>query len=201
VCHDINALRAVNLLALAHALEEMGLASTFDILESAYNELLGLVKTAAEQSWSDRPAKVVTAESLRQAIRAWVDPLPGQTAIMKLERKMSAAGLGETDIVAAKELRRRYRQECLTPRYLTIEDHDGLSVEILVRLLRLRAMRASGQVSTEGAVFHAVCLDSIGRPFATVSEEHARNLPPGYTEGCMYDIVSRCAHDFVKVSV
>ncbi|MHB9023425.1 MAG: dsDNA nuclease domain-containing protein [Armatimonadota bacterium] len=199
VFHDTTTLSNENKLSLTRALEGMGLDRGSEVVDSVYSELLGHVKSAAEQNWSNREAKVVTAGSLRRLLLLWVDPLPGESAIVKLEKKMIAAGLGSDDIATAKELRRRYLGERLTPQYLATGDQEELGAEILLRLHHLRSARAAGLAPTEGTEFHTVCLDAVRQPFTSVDNDRARTLPVGYTEGCMYDIVSRCQHGFVRI--
>jgi hypothetical protein len=198
--HTRDALENSNKLLIMKILEEMQLDAYSDTIEAVYQDLLTLVKTAAEQPWCNRDQKMIKAPELRAFIENSVSPYPLLSQNKKLEAKMSSAGLDVTYIETAKELRRTYLTEMRSRRYLEIESLRYYTIGVLNRLLRLRSDFDSGLIRADGVHFHAECLRNIqqlidGRP-STIKKP-----PEGFVDGCMYDITSRCKHRFTRLTL
>ena len=108
---------------------------------------------------------------------------------------MTRAQIPQSIIDNANDLRRRYREERLKPKYMTGRDMHHIEGEITAALQDLRSQLAAGIIKESGVEFHARCLtllDDLRNRFPSPQP------PKSFISGYMYNIVDRCLHRFIK---
>lgn len=164
------------------------------------SRLRDMAQTCAKAKWEpDREKKIVTQD----AFVAWwkgrlADALAAASTISgeKLRAKMSEAGLSQSLIQHASELRREFSTEARLPRYMEPNLANTLKSRVSSEILSLQAeVEAKGDVGVTGAQFHDMCIKRIDMMVATIpsGQEHA-----AFLKGGMYDIADRCLLRFVR---
>lgn len=194
--HTRESIEQSNRLLLIEFLQKEDLGYFPDIIEGVYQDLLTLVKTAAEIPWAHQQKKMIGRAVFREFILKAVDPYPNVGPMKKLEEKLAEAGLDSADIQTAKELNRQFVARYRDPSYLDLGMRGELATGVLARLLSLRAKLNSGQLAQNGVKFHASCLEDVQQYVS--QKASGENVPAGFAEGCMYNITSRCSHKFAK---
>lgn len=195
-------IRRSNLFELMIFINGVGDYIDTDQLETyIYEPLLKLVRDAAEARYAiNRAKKRILKSELSQWIRTLIKKVvfgSSATSGKKMQDKMERANIAEDLIASAHDLRRRYRQEALQPKYLEPTDHELLQGEIDSLLLRLRAKLDAGEINDSGASFHNRCLEELEKLRGST---RFANIPPAFVvNGYMYYIADRCRHRFVRL--
>lgn len=200
VKHDSIAVENQAIRKLRKFLEQQGFVIGEEQLEELYRRLTRRVYQAGlEDCNTNSESKRIKKADLQR----WIIDITTQTLhpVMgrsnRMQGKMEAALLPDDIIEMAKEERRRYREEILNPKYLTIDEHHLVEGEVLAQLQVLKAKLDVGIIDLQGPEFHALCLEKL--------EEIKRDLPLKTSvplvilHGNMYDIVNRCYHRFNKI--
>jgi hypothetical protein len=116
-----------------------------------------------------------------------------------LERKMCAAFIPSVSVETAKDQRRRYLQEIRHPKYLSIDRRDAAEAEGLARLHRLKIQLDAGELSDNGLQF-------LSRSQQTLldyrnSMDGEPKPPDWFIFGFLYEVMNRCKHDLVQVTI
>jgi hypothetical protein len=192
------ALVAENKLRLTELLEKLGLPVYVDTAQDIYQRLLWRVKRAAEADFaSERSTKILKASELREWLKAQVSSSPTVGSNSVLTQKIKAAA-GATSLAEnAVEMRVHVNQEFRQQAYLNLQDSRFIFESVHGVLHQLQAKLDSGEISIEGAAFHSLCID---RVIAVKQQCTHMTKPPteAFLLGCMYEIVSRCRHRFVR---
>lgn len=199
-CHDEAALAANSKVRLMRLVESFGFPVSSAVVESLYEELLSMVKLAAEQNWANKELKMIKKEWLIDKIKQILKPYPNLKHEEKLRKKLSDGGLDSTYIESAKELRRQYNNEVRQPKFLELEGREYFDNEVLARLLELRSKLDSGLINDNGVVFHHLCLTALNE-LKNNRPSHIQEPPEGFLQGSMYEITSRCWHRFVRAFI
>jgi len=116
-----------------------------------------------------------------------------------IQEKMARAQIPQDTIETAKEQRRRYREESLKPQYLMTRDIRLIDDEVTAALQDLRAQLDAGTITDIGVQFHARCLQRLTELHDQLPISPKPSL--AFLHGCMYNIVDRCLHRFVRVEL
>lgn len=193
-------LEKINCFNLLKVLEQMGSPIATDSAINVYNDLLALVKQAAEKLDTEREKKFLKAGEIRTFIKKRAAPFPGLGPNETLEKKLSDARLPDADRATAQELRRAYIMAIRTRSYLETGGTPTYTTAILHKLLNLRTERDSGQLPAMDDVhFHAMCLQRVNDVMAAPAS-NTDTTPAELGAGCMYDITARCRHRFTQVN-
>lgn len=192
------AVRDHNLDQLDHFVSVVGGYLAHDQRRELYETLLAIVKTAAEAApLTSKAQKKLRRQDMisyvTEAIQKAQHPslaYGGQA----LQRKM--AGLSQSVIDTAWDLRGRYRREILAPRFLSINDRELLEAEVEAQLHALRVRLDANILQDSPEQFHSRCCDllqSLSTQLQTLSRP-----PLSLLQGAMYDLTHRCLHRFTK---
>ncbi len=196
--HSLESLENENKLKLLQLVHEEYLLS--DQLTELYRKLLVRVNIASMTRWLDDPErkkfkKKDFTEWFEQQLTNIVNPLvtKGETPI---QMKMATAGISQDNIDSANNQRRSYKEELLKPNYLKLRDTRLIEGEIVATLLNLRTQLDAGFIVSTGREFHATCLQELD----DLRNQLSISPPPplAFLQGCMYNIVNRCLHRFVR---
>lgn len=195
-----------NLLAIQRLTEQAGEFLASDQLNEIHAKLLVRVKDAAEATWENNGDR---KKLLRQSLRQWFVALihsaahPGiVNAGEHLHAKMATASLPADAIETAANLRRRYREEVLKPRYMESKDRHVVEGEVEAALLKLRSELDAQIVPDDGPAFHAQCLRTIAEVRSRLEAVDTLSSVPldQFMLGFMYNLVDRCPHRFRRAS-
>jgi hypothetical protein len=198
--HSELAVKKDNLLRLMKISASQGTPLLPDFAESLLDELRIWVGRAGAARWHpNRDAKIITRSALlawwerrvREILEGAASPSGGN-----LSGKMRAASLTDEMVRIALELRRDYASEIRTPRFLDLDESARLQSRVKAELASLRARFVAGQISVDGAAYHALCLNRMD----AVNVEHSVGTQDrsAFLKGCMYDITDRCLHRFAR---
>ena len=195
--HPEAALAARNEWNLLKFLEDAGIPVFTDTVVELYQRLLWRVKTAAELRFlTNRAKKILLKAELAKWLCEQSVPLPTKGTDAKLEQKLRAAKQPGDTISSAIEMRRLYNQELRKPSYLTLDDAKLITDKVRGVLHQLRTRMDGGELA-EGEPFHRTCIDK-----TIAVKDDCSGMATKATEsmllGCMYEIVSRCRHRFVR---
>ncbi len=199
-CHEFDALENANKVRVLNLLNNLGVLGSTDAVDSLYEGLLAIVKSAAEQPRTEMNKKMIKKEWLHEQVRLILNPYPNLKHDETLSQKLTDGGLDKTYIETAKDLRRQYNKEIRQPRFLEPSDRDYLQTAVLARLLELRSKFDSGIIQSNGIAFHESCLENL-RDLCNNHPVQVQKPPEGFLQGCMYEITARCKHRFVKLSI
>jgi hypothetical protein len=168
--------------------------------ETIEGELRSWAYDAGRAFWiPDKAKKIISRD---QVVSWWnarlISIADGASSISggKLREKMDEAQLSEDQIRMALELRREYALLVRTPRYMTENNVPTLQRRVKSELASLRAKQIAGQLASDGAIFHSICIqnmDGISQSLSNQTEDQS-----AFLKGCMYDIADRCLHRFVR---
>jgi len=190
-----------SLLLLDKIIEQRGTTLFQEQKNDLYEKILVRVYNASKEHPNDDLGK---KRITRQEFTSWFnDTLDNilntrdQRDSSPIVKKMSAASISKDSIDMAVDLYRRYRQEILNPQYLRIRDITSMETEVSACLHNLKIKHDIGVFNDNGVEFHNRCIDELdilkqSLPI-TPSPTH------GLLQGCMYNIVKRCLHRFVRV--
>lgn len=196
VAESETAITNANLNELDAWLEKEGLSLFSDQRRELYERLLRRMMRASLQRWRDDAAA-------KQLVRGlFIEWLRGQVAEVQgvpttksgeiLRRKMTDAGIDNGVIETAADLRRRYRQRELDPKYMSDGETSAMEAEAIATLNHLLGRLDSGALVIDGVAFHTACLDALhglkgSFPAASLSTLQA----------VMYVAAERCRHRFL----
>jgi len=198
--HSQESVKSANLIKLAELVEAQGEYLFTDQREELYQRLLTRVNNAALARWHDDAEK----KKLRKIdFRAWFTQQLAnliRPAVLGggrlVQEKMARAQIPQDTIETAKEQRRRYREESLKPQYLLTRDLRLIDDEVTAALQDLRSQLDAGTITDLGVQFHARCLQRLTE---LCDQLPISPKPPlVFLHGCMYNIVDRCLHRFVR---
>lgn len=194
---DQQAVSQDNLLRINALAYDFGFQVAPDQLEAIYGDLLGLVRAAAEAPPGNAKQRI-TRDSFRAHLMDAVRRHSlGPEARPGLGGKLKEAGFPQSVVVNAVDLRMKYRQEVLTPKYFTSEDRDRFETEVQAALHELQVGFDGGQFTETPTQFLIRCLHEIE---ALRHAWGARGPSRSIVQGMMYDLTHRCLHRFHKVS-
>lgn len=183
-------------------LENRGDYPPQDLLEELYGKLLSKVNDAASAPFAPDPGlkRIDRSSFIEWFEKTLNDALhPGAKGSgKKMQEKMELAGIPSDSIEMAHEQRRYFRSVFLEPKYLKTNGRDFILQEVGARLHKLKAQLDSGDLVQSGPEFHSHCLNEL--------EEYCRSLitenpvPLSMLYGCMYNVVDRCLHRFMRAS-
>lgn len=165
-------------------------------------ELRAKVKKASDALWDPDPKvkMFVRGEMLAWWKKRIAELHSGATTQSsgKLREKMQDAGIDETQIRLAIELRREYASIVRTRKYMADYELKALQQNVKAELVQLQSRLFGGDLKLDGKSFHLKCLANldgldVARKLGTASRK-------GFMVGCMYDITDRCLHRFNRNS-
>lgn len=182
-----------------------GVGEYFDpeqVEQKIYEPLLKKVREAAETRHAiDRFKKRIQKAHLVQWLANLLQEIAFSSAPMsvrKMQEKMERAEIPSDAIATAHEMRRRYRQESLNPKFLEPADYDLLQGEIDAALHQLRSKLDAKEIDESVVEFHNRCLSIIQ---SICTSTRFPNPPPlFFAQGYMYYIVGRCRHRFIRLN-
>ena len=197
--HSIESIKNDNLRKLTKLVEAEGEHFFSDQLDELYEKLLAKVYNAALR-WRDNAERKKFKKDdfvawFRQELAKMAHPaIPGGGKLAR--EKMVRANLPPDVIATANDQRRRYREETLRPQYLKVRDMRLIEDEIAANLNVLRSQLDAGIITDSGVEFHARCLQRL----CDLRDRLPISPSPPLTifQGCMYTIVDRCLHRFVR---
>jgi len=200
VIHSLDSINNANKLNLSQLVEAQEEYLFDDQLTELYEKLLIRVHKASMARWRDGPEhkklkKIDLTKWFEQQLRNIAYPVATEDG-MPIQNKMSAAGISQDVIDSANDLRRHYREEILKPQYLKIRDMKLIEGEVTATLHYLRSQLDTGVIVESGSKFHARCLQKLAHLRKELSISPP--LPLVFIQGCMYNIVNRCRHRFVR---
>lgn len=190
-----NGIAATNQLALTAFAEKHGVVLSRLQCEVLYERILTKVQQASKTKWEEQPAdKAICKAEFEQFV---IDEITRGGNInyadsARLVEKMKKAGLIDSEIEAALELRRRYLKEVYAPKYLDTDKRDLVEGEVLTRLQVLKANKSLASQLESGPVFHAKCIEAMQK----LRESGWSTSPEFMFLGCMYEVTARCRHQF-----
>lgn len=199
VCDSTDAIKNKNLLKLVAAVEARGEYLAYDQIDELYAKLLNLVRDAAMER-DVRAKKKITRGQFREWFARAIESANPHSAVggARMKEKMVAAGIAGDQIATALELKRRYRLEVLTSKYLKMDQRRLMEGEIQAKLQQLRAMLDAGEMVSDGLEFHSICLQALDSIRAGLI---ASPIPPlDLMQGYLYNLTDRCLHRFMRVS-
>ena len=203
VRHDERSVRNANIRTIARILEHRGDYLTEDQKTEVYMLLLGYIAEAGKADYKKRPdLKRISATKMSEWFNGLVARILHPASLGTGEecgRKMKKAGIPEDTVLASQELRRSYRREVLRPEYLAVRDRRLMEGEVLATLQRLKAQLDAGVISDSGIEFHQRCIEELKSLQVSMMKKGA-DLPFMLFEGCMYNVVDRCLHRFLRVT-
>jgi hypothetical protein len=203
--HDIGAVNNDNLLRIHSISEQIGEYLARDQIEELYAKLLGKVRVAAEANWVFVEAKKIHRTDFIQWFTKMIQMAahPGQAnAGENLKRKMELADMGH-EVQTAANLRRRYRESVLQPRYISQPDRALVEGEIEALLHKLRSDLDTQAIHDNGPSFHSRCLQEISKIRSELEKSNIlESVPPEHLMiGFMYNLTDRCPHRFAKAGI
>lgn len=198
--HSFESIKNENLLKLSRLVEAEEEHLFSDQLDEWYQILLTVVHNAALARWRDDPERKKFKKAnfviwFRRELTQMVHPtVIGGGRLVR--EKMARANLPTDVIATANDQRRRYREETLKQQYLKTRDMRLVEDEVIANLHALRSQLDAGIITDSGVEFHARCLQRL----SDVRSELPLSIPPPlvFLHGCMYNIVDRCLHRFVR---
>lgn len=196
VAESETALKNANLNALDVWLEKEGISLFSDQRQELYERLLRRMMRASLPRWRDDASakkllRGLFAEWMRSQV-AEVQGVPTTKSGEILRRKMAAAGIDTGVIDTAADLRRRYRQRELDPKYMSDGDTAAMEAEAIATLNHLLSRLDSGALAVSGVAFHTTCLDALHGLKSTFPTASLSAL-----QAVMYVAAERCRHRFV----
>jgi len=197
--HSLESLKNANTVSLNYIAQSRGYQLLSDQLQNVYETLLSKVYLASMASWYSNPDN---KKFTKQTFTAWfnekleqtINPVPIGIG-NKIRYKMTRANIPDDAIATAIWLQRKFKKEILTPKYLDISDIDYVEAEVIATLQNLRSKLDSGLLNESGLDFHAECLKEISK----LKDELGRSdIPLSIFQGCMYNVVDRCLHRFLR---
>ena len=201
--HSFDSVKNANLLKLANLVEAQGDYLFVDQLEELHEKLLTRVYDAALIRWHDNDEgkkfkKSDCTKWFANQLQKMIHPIaPGGGAVVR--DKMARALIPQDTIDTANAQRRRYRKEILRPQYLKSHDMRLTEGEVIATLQDLRSQLDAGSITDSGVEFHSRCLQRLSelRDQLPISP----SPPLVFLQGCMYNIVDRCLHRFVRIDI
>jgi hypothetical protein len=157
-------------------------------------ELRVMAKTASDLLWTPHRLRKIIS---RETIVAWwqgklreIGEGAAQKSGGKLAEKLAAVGVSDDIIELAVELRRDYGALVRSPRYMETDETRAVQGRVKSDAMSLRTRLMSGVLRTDGAGFHARCVQQMD----IINAERPAGLPDqsAYLKGCLYDIADRC---------
>lgn len=200
--HTEQAVRKDNLLRLLRFSAKVGRPLLPEPAELLLDELRAWAKAAGDAKWEpDRDKKIISREALWEWwTRRTSELIDGAAAPSagKLLTKMIDAGLPSDVMGLAIEMRRDYAAAARTSRYMEAEEIEQLQRQVKSEVMSLRARLVAGQLTLDGASFHALCIDRMDA--MNNARPAAREDRSAFLKGCMYDIADRCLLRFTRVA-
>ncbi|MFZ1527464.1 MAG: dsDNA nuclease domain-containing protein [Ferruginibacter sp.] len=186
-------------------LEASNLVLLEKMIDTCFHSVLFLDQK--QELYQSLLAKVQQASSLdrttfnKVSLQEWFEERLKETSIPKkgtekLIEKMGYAGLDNTQIETAKELKWIYKRETLENQYIGRLAINSFKVDAVALLQDLKLKLDAGELEEinikEGISFHKYCIkkvDELGE---------AQKINNALARGCMYDITNRCLHRFKK---
>lgn len=194
--------RNENLLNLERVLEANGLLLDSDQRQRLYDRLYLRVQDASlacgiNQKDAKRLKKADLLTWLTAQANDILHPKPAGTSAA-LERKLTEAQVPAASVEAAKEQRRRYLQEVRNPKFLSLEDRDGVEDQAFARLHRLKTQLDAGLFTDDGRQF----LDRCQKMLLDLRDSLTSDPKPpdSFMLGYLYDVMNRCRHELVRAS-
>lgn len=187
-----------NLLTLDRYADRIGAQLAPDQREEVYRRLLTIVKDAALAK------NIENKKLLRQDLALRLNQVIAETQHPatigggdKLRGKMEKAGLPTEYIETALELRRHFRTEVLSPKYMPGKDIQRVVGEVQSTLHCLLVDLDAGVIAESGTDFYRRCISSLEQ----LRTELPMEPPPPKTVvyGSMYELTNRCLHRFARV--
>jgi hypothetical protein len=197
IVHGEPQVRQANILKLQRHIEATGVTLALDQIEELYSGIVSRVADASRARWEEgADAKQIR----RRDVVDWLERSVERATSPKLARanfvpKMRTAGLSVTDIAAAQELRRRYHQERLNPKYLSTTQYELVEAECLALLQRLRAQFDINRTMSSQQ-FYSHCLEQTSQ--LVVNLRRAGEVPLFFAQGYVFEVVNRCLHRFAR---
>ena len=203
VLHDSEAVQDHNLRQLTEIAKRMNMALFPDQVTSVYDlVLLKVSKASALDKRAIQSGGKLKREEFAQWIKdqireAYDAGRSGGPTLLK--QKLTAAGLDDVAIANANELRRHYREMSLDPTYLDLQNMESWENEIRGLLNRLRARMDSGEIQSDGVIFHSTVLEAISE----MRRSYVGPMVPSESslQGLMYHITALCQHRFVRADL
>ncbi|MBI1682695.1 dsDNA nuclease domain-containing protein [Caulobacter hibisci] len=196
VAESATALENANLKMLDAWLEKQGEVLFSDQRKDLYERVLRRMMKASLPRWRDgAEAKKLGRELFLQWMRGQIAEVKGISSNKAgeiMRRKMDDAGIETGVIDTAEDLRRRYRQRELDPKYMADSGTAEMEAEAIATLNHLLSQLDSGALAVNGVAFHGACLNALAAlktsfPGATLSALQA----------VMYVAAERCRHRFI----
>ena len=199
----LEAVQGRNIETLERLAESLGGFLALDQRAELYQQVLAVVKQAAEAHWltsatrKKLPRNKIVEFFARELQRAQHPAFAAGGE--SLRQELRDAELSTEVIESAWDLRHRYRQERLAPRYLSVGDVEMIEGEVGAVLHDLRSRFNAGGLSDTPAEFHERCRAAVVDLRATLA---LPSPPPLFMLlGAMYDRVSRGLHRFTRVDL
>lgn len=196
----LEAVRSRNLETLERFAESAGAFLAQDQRAALYQQLLALVKQAADAPWLTEEARKklprakVTEFFSRELQRAQNPSLAAGGEVLRQE--LRNAGLSPQVVESACDLRHRYRRERLAPRYLSVDDAEMIEGEVGAVLHDLGSQFNAGILLDTPVQFHERCRAAVVALHGSLAFPTA---PPLFSLlGAMYDRVHRGLHRFTR---
>lgn len=196
VSESETALQNANLNALDAWLEKEAIGLFSDQKRELYERLLRRMMRASLPRWrDDAAAKKLVRGLFVEWLRGQVAEVQGVSTTKSgeiLRRKMADAGIDNGVIDTAADLRRRYRQRELDPKYMSDGETAAMEAEAIATLNHLLSRLDSGALIVNGVAFHTACLDALHGLKSTFPTASFSTL-----QAVMYVAAERCRHRFV----
>jgi hypothetical protein len=202
VRHSEEAIKNKAVLKIRRILEKQSTFLAEDQIEEVYSRILRKVWDAgvADHRFDLKAKRITKAEFLAWFTKA-VDVVLHPASVSggkKMQEKMEYAGIAADTIKTALEERRYYREEVLSPQYLSIVDRGLMEREVLAALQQLKSKLDTGAFTDSGPDFHEKCLAKL--EVVQHSLQLASKPPLVFLHGYMYNVVDRCLHRFRRAT-
>lgn len=193
------AVKEHNMILTLSVAKEMSHYLFSDQLEEIYNKLLQKVhNVAAPEKQASIEEKILKRDDLYQWLKKAIELQSSPSAIGSdaLKKKMNNAKIPEASVSMAVEQRRRYREERLSPKYLSLLDMEKVEGDIAAKLHQTLAGLDAGEINESGVQFHSRCLNIIQGLHDSLSR--TIQAPLYFFQGYMYDLTNRCLHRYAR---
>lgn len=184
-------LQAKNLILLEDTIyKDRQIQLPIDQKKELYQQLLSLVRDASLPNQKN--------SMNRSEINQWFDDklsnfTTPKTGTEKLITKMQEAGIPDSTIEVAKEMKWKYKNETLNHIFVSSLSINTFKDTVLSKLHNLKIDFDADKLNMSDMDFYRHCNQVIDQ----LAVEH--NIPISIAKGCMYDITNRCSHRFTKV--
>lgn len=190
---SVKALESQNKIELeAYLQSERNKTLPSDCRDELYQKLLGLVYKACLKGEKNKFTRLELDEWIDSALEKVFSPKAGSE---KLVEKMESAGLSDSVIESAKEMKWQYITETLNNEFISRSSINKFKERAQFILNKEKIRFDNGDLSMSPGKFHEHCLElvvALGEKFS---------IDPNLATGCMYEIANRCQLRFLKVTV